>query len=145
MQSFVESTLVLLISSFVCHVQTGLVVVDSSNQGRTAVPQNMDVNVPDFNLVNSNITEIDSSSFGRYTKMKHLRLDKKPLRIIGENTFAQNVHIGKFRCEWCNIHSLPANFGSCVPYIREMHLMGVLILKLRPPYSGTPILKHSLL
>ena len=54
--------------------------------------------------------------------MQILRLDKNPLRIIGENTFAQNVYLWRFHCAECNIQSLPVNFGSCAPYILEMHL-----------------------
>ena len=145
MQSFVDTTLVLLISSFVCHVQTGLVVVDSSNQGRTAVPQNVDVNVQDFNLVNNSITEIDSSSFVRYTKMEHLRLDKNSLSIIGENTFAQMYISGSFVANDVIFTACLRISGAAFRIFANCIWWGVLILKLRPPYSSTPILKHSLL
>ena len=139
MWSFVGVTLFLLISSCVFHEQFGLVIVDNSNQGRTSVPQNVDVNVQDFNLVNNNITEINSLSFARYTRMQILRLDKNPLRNIGENTLAQNVHLWKFYCVDCNIERLPANFGSCVPYLEIMHLKrgissGVATSLFRYPY-----------
>ena len=139
MRSFISVTLFLLISSCVWHEQVGRAIVDNSNQGRTSVPQNVDVNVQDFNLVNNRITEINSLSFVRYTRMRIVRLDKNPLRKIGENTFAQNVHLWKFYCVDCNIERLPADFGSCVPYLEIMHLKrginsGVATTLFRYPY-----------
>ena len=120
MQYFVDVTLVFVIS-FVYQLQARI-VVDSSNKDLTLVPQNVDVDVAEFNLAKNNIEEIDSSSFARYTGMQILRLDKNPLRIIGENTFAQNVYLWRFHCAECNIQSLPVNFGSCVPYLLQIHL-----------------------
>ena len=122
MQSLVEITLVILISLGVCQIQARLIVVDKSNQGRTTVPQDVKVNVHDFNLASNNIEEIDNSSFARYTNMLVLNLDRNPLKIIGENTFAQNEGLWKFSCVECNIQRLPENFGSCVPRLLQMHL-----------------------
>ena len=122
MQSFVEITLVILISLGVCQIHARPIVVDESNQGRTTVPQDVYVNVHDFNLANNNIEEIDNSSFARYTYMLILNLDRNPLKIIGENTFAQNEGLWKFSCVECNIQRLPENFGSCVPKLLQMDL-----------------------
>ena len=120
MLCFMEIALVLVISTV--YPLQALIIVDSSNQDLTVVPQNVDVNVGEFNLVENHIEEIDSSSFARYTGMQILRLDKNPLRVIGENTFAQNQYLWRFHCTECNIQSLPVKFGSCVPYLLQMHL-----------------------
>ena len=115
-----DATLILVIS-YVCQLHA-LIIVDRSNQDLTVVPQNVDVNVGEFNLVENHIEEIDSSSFARYTGMQILRLDRNPLRIIGEDTFAENAYLLRFHCAECNIQSLPVNFGSCVSYLQQMHL-----------------------
>ena len=122
MPSFVDITLVVLVSLGVCQIQARPIVVDNSNQGRTTVPQDVNVNAQDFNLAKNNIEEIDNSSFTRYTNMSILNLDRNPLKIIGENTFAQNIYFWKFSCVECNIQRLPENFGCCVPKLRSMHL-----------------------
>ena len=122
MEFFVDITLVLLISLGACQLQAHPIVVDSSNQGRTDVPQDVDVNAQYFNLAENNIEEINNSSFVRYRDMLTLDLDRNPLEIIGENTFAQNVDLWKFSCVKCNVKRLPENFGSCIPNLRIMYL-----------------------
>ena len=121
MLRFVDVTLVPAIPFFVCQIQA-LIVVDRIDQNLTIVPQNVDVNVERFNLKENHIEEIDSLSFARYTNMTFLTLDWNPLRIIGENTFAQNKYLWVFQCISCNIESLPVNFGSCVPTLQGMHM-----------------------
>ena len=121
MSRFVDVTLVLVIPFFVRQLQA-LIVVNSIDQNLTIVPQNVDVNVGQFNLRKNYIDEIDNLSFARYTEMEILILDLNPLRIIGENTFAQNEYLWRFHCTGCKIQSLPVNFGSCVPNLQEMHL-----------------------
>ena len=121
MQAFVDITLVLLIASGICQLQARFIVVDNSNEGRTTVPQDADVNVQDFQLAENNIEEIDNSSFVRYTNMLKLNLDRNPLKIIGENTFTQNKLFWSFHCNECNIQRLPEKFGI-FPKIKIMLL-----------------------
>ena len=121
MLRFVDVTLVPAIPFFVCQIQT-LIVVDRIDQNLTTVPPNVDVNMERFNLKENHIEEIDSLSFTRYTKMEFIILDWNPLRIIGENTFAQNKYLWVFQCISGNIESLPVNFGSCVPTLEGMNL-----------------------
>ena len=122
MKSFVDITLVLLISLGACQLQAHRIVVDSSNQGRTDVPQDVDVNAQYFNLTGNNIKEINNSSFMRYKDMLTINLDRNPLETIGENSLAQNVYLWKFSCVKCYIKRLPENFGSCVPSLQMLYL-----------------------
>ena len=124
MLRFVDVTLVLVVPFFVCQIQAAPIVVDSIGQNLTIVPQHVDVNVGKFILKKNYIEVIDSFSFARYTKMEILILDWNPLRIIGENTFAQNEYLWIFHCIRCNIESLPVNFGSCITTLQAMHLYG---------------------
>ena len=120
MLSFVDITLLLLIPSGVCQLQT-LFIVDNSNEGRMAVPQDADVNVQDFNLADNIIEEIGNSSFARYKDMRKLNLNGNPLKIVGENTFAQNKNLWAFSCNECKIQRLPEKFGH-FPKLRQMSL-----------------------
>ena len=127
-----------LVAFLVCQVQARI-VVNNKDQELTAVPQNVDVNVGHFILKQNDIEVIHNLSFPRYTKMEILNLDQNPLRIIGENTFAQNEYLWKFHCMGCKIQSLPVNFGSCVPNLRIMHLYSGFNSKFvpaifKPPY-----------
>ena len=62
MSRFVDVTLVLVIPFFVRQLQA-LIVVNSIDQNLTIVPQNVDVNVGQFNLRKNYIDEIDNLSF----------------------------------------------------------------------------------
>ena len=64
MSRFVDVTLVLVIPFFVRQLQA-LIVVNSIDQNLTIVPQNVDVNVGQFNLRKNYIDEIDNLSFAR--------------------------------------------------------------------------------
>ena len=106
-----RTSIVLMIC--ICFVQTNL-EVGRMNEGLTSVPTDIDTAVTKLQLKYNNIESVNNESFVNYIHLMTPGLSRNPLKIIGEDTFANNNQLNVLQMVGCQLESLPQSFGSAI-------------------------------
>ena len=119
--------LVPLITSYIAFfshnkIASSSVTIRRIDENLTFVPQDITTDVSVLKLDKNLIQVLYNTSFSMYRRLQMLTLSDNPLWKIHNGTFDNNLSLGHFFCENCNIKILPSSFGPSSSRISSLRL-----------------------